>query len=131
MISFEIHSVTNSVWLFYLHDYVTRLLDILANHKSGSRVSGTVFVGGEQIKSDFQAKRGYVIQVNSMPHVQSGTSMNGQRITPLSHSVTRGSDPPNFSLIFFPGTDEDIPVILQIFGTPSLSSFQGTYLRKG
>ena len=43
-----------------------RLLDVLADRKASSRVSGSIFVDGVQRRKDFRFLSGYVVQVRGV-----------------------------------------------------------------
>ena len=62
---------------FYVYYYIlllclfhTRLLDVLADRKASSHISGSIFIDGVERRKDFRFLSGYVVQVRIVRLVQ-------------------------------------------------------------
>ena len=58
-----VNFVCNLDSLLIIKYFILRLLDILADRKSSSRVKGSVVIDGVQKRNDFRFLSGYVVQV--------------------------------------------------------------------
>lgn len=58
------------VYVLMLCLFHTRLLDVLADRKASSRVSGSIFVDGVERRKDFRFLSGYVVQVRVVRFMQ-------------------------------------------------------------
>ena len=51
------------IFILILYLFHIRLLDVLADRKASSRISGSIFVDGVERRKDFRFLSGYVVQV--------------------------------------------------------------------